>query len=219
MSDHSPSPPLGYRVVPARTTYLEMLRNEVPDRPVAPAGCSVELWRRPPPDEYRALFLAVGGEWGWTDRLLLGEDELRALLDDPSVEIVRLSCGGRVAGFAELERQADGEVEIVYFGLAPEFIGRGLGGFLLRWTINRAWRSGDPDGGPGTPETRRLWLHTCEFDHPGAAAVYQKAGFRIYDEQIEMQPYPEAFLDGRQARPSTTRPRLTTEATRDEPSQ
>jgi GNAT superfamily N-acetyltransferase len=215
MTDRSSLPGPGYRVVPARTTYLEMRRNEVPQEPAVPAECSVARWDRPPLDEYRALFLAVGGEWGWTGRLLLSDKELRALLDDPSIEIYRLSCGGRVAGFAELERQADGEAEIVYFGLMPEFIGRGLGGFLLRWTIHRAWQ----EAGPGAPETRRLWLHTCEFDHPGAVDVYRKAGFAVFDEQTEMQPYPEAFLAARQARPSTTRPRLTTEATRDEPSQ
>lgn len=174
-----------------RTTYLEMLRTEVPDEPDAPAGCSVGRWERPPLDEYRALFAAVGGEWGWTGRLLPNDGELRALLDDPSIEIYRLRLGSRAAGFAELERGAEGQVEIVYFGLAPEFIGRGLGGFLLRWTIHRAWQ-----GAAGEP-TRRLWLHTCEFDHPGALAVYQKAGFRVYDERTEMQPYPEAFLGGR----------------------
>ncbi len=182
--------PPGCTPVPVRTTYLEMLRNEVPEEPVAPAGCAAARWDRPPLDEYRALFLAVGGEWGWTGRLLLSDEELRALLDDPAIAIYRLSCDGRVAGFAEMERQADGEVEIVYLGLSPEFIGRGLGSFLLRWAIHRAWRSEDPNAGP----TRRVWLHTCEYDHPGALDVYRKAGFRVYKAQVELQPYPDPFL-------------------------
>jgi GNAT superfamily N-acetyltransferase len=202
MTDHSPSPLPGYTSVPVRTTFLEMLRNEVPEEPVSPAGCSVERWVRPPPDEYLALFRAVGGEWGWTGQLLLSDEELRALLDNPSVEVCRLTCDGRVAGFAELERQADGEVEIVYFGLAPEFIGRGLGGFLLRWAIHRAWQGTGPGAVQGAAPgadgegaaTRRLWLHTCEFDSHGALAVYRKAGFAVYDEQVEMETYPDAFL-------------------------
>jgi GNAT superfamily N-acetyltransferase len=181
--------PPGYRLVPVRTTYLEMLRNEVPVRPVVPAGCSVGRWRHPRPDEYRALFSAVGGEWGWTGRLLLRDDELRALLDDPWLEILRLRCGSKAAGFAELDRHIRGDVEIVYFGLAPEFIGRGLGGFLLRWAIHRAWQG----TGPGVP-TRRLWLHTCDYDHPDARAIYEKTGFRVYAEEVDTEPYPEAFL-------------------------
>jgi GNAT superfamily N-acetyltransferase len=198
VTDYDAELPPGYRLVPVRTTYLEMLRNEDPVEPEAPAGCSVELWERPPLDEYRALFRAVGGEWGWTGRLLLSDGELRELLDHPGIEIHRLICGSRPAGFAELDRRVPGEVEIVYFGLAPEFIGRGLGGFLLRWTVQRAWQ-GREDGvvdGPGGPaaSTRRVWLHTCEFDHSGAVAVYKKAGFHMFDERTEMEPYPEAFL-------------------------
>ena len=202
VTDETPTPasvPPGYTAVSVRTTFLEMLRNEVPEAPVAPEGCSVERWAHPPLDEYLTLFRAVGGPWGWTGRLLLGDEELRALLDDPAIEIYRLRCGTRVTGLAELERQADGEVEIVYFGLAPEFIARGLGGFLLRWAVNRAWLAGGSSGAGaggagGGDVTRRVWLHTCEYDHPGAVAVYQKAGFRVYDEHVEMEKYPDAFL-------------------------
>jgi GNAT superfamily N-acetyltransferase len=195
VSDYDAELPPGYRLVPARTTYLEMLRNEISAEPEAPAGFRPAHWERPPLDEYRALFRAVGGEWGWTGRLLLSDGELRELLDHPGIEIHRLTCGSRPAGFAELDRRVPGEVEIVYFGLAPEFIGRGLGGFLLRWTVHRAWQGPVADGPSGPAAlTRRVWLHTCEFDHPGAVAVYRKTGFRVFDERTEMEPYPEAFL-------------------------
>jgi len=198
VTDYDAELPPGYKLVPARTTYLEMPCNETPGYPEIPTDCAVARWERPPLPEYRALFRAVGGEWGWTGRLLLSDGDLRELLDQPDIEIYLLACGSRPAGFAELDRRVPGEVEIVYFGLVPEFIGRGLGKFLLRWTVQRAWRGreGDAADGPGGPavSTRRVWLHTCEFDHPGAVAAYRKAGFRIFDERTEMQPYPEAFL-------------------------
>jgi GNAT superfamily N-acetyltransferase len=195
VTDYDAELPPGYRLVPARTTYLEMPCNKIPLQPEAPASCAVARWERPPLDEYRALFRAVGSEWGWTGRLLPSDSELRELLDSPDIEVHRLTCGSRPAGFAELDRHVPGEVEIVYFGLAPEFIGCGLGGFLLGWTVNLAChgREGDESGGLAS-STRRVWLHTCEFDHPGAVAVYRKAGFRIFDERTEMQPYSEAFL-------------------------
>jgi GNAT superfamily N-acetyltransferase len=193
--DVSPSP--GFRLIPARTTYLEMLRDEVPDPPAPPPGWSVSRWRRPPLAEYRALFSAVGGEWGWAGRLLLGDEELRATLDDPSTEVYRLRRGSRVAGFSELCRRPEGQVEIVYFGLAPGFIGRGLGGFLLRWTIHRAWRGPGRRSRSANAATRRLWLHTCDHDHPSALAIYRRAGFHVYDERLEMSAYPEAFVERR----------------------
>ena len=47
--------------------------------------------------------------------------------------------GGSLAGYFEL-REDEGDVEIAYFGLAPEFIGRGLGGALLTRALEAAWQ-------------------------------------------------------------------------------
>ena len=48
-----------------------------------------------------------------------------------------------LAGYYELRRDTDGEDEIAYFGLLPEFIGRGLGGALLTSAIEEAWSRRD----------------------------------------------------------------------------
>ena len=190
--------PPGYVLVPVRTTHLEMLRNEVQVAPQPPAGWRVERWLRPAPDAYRDLFTAVGGEWGWTGSLLMTEHELAELLRDDRVEVWRLLSGDTAAGFVELDRRVPGEAEIVYFGLLREFIGRGLGGFLLRWTIHHAWTSpaadDAPGAGAGAGPTKRLWLHTCEYDHSGALAVYLKAGFRVFHEESGLEAYPEAHV-------------------------
>ena len=42
-----------------------------------------------------------------------------------------------LAGYYELRRDREGGVEIAYFGLLPEFIGRGLGGVLLTSAIEK----------------------------------------------------------------------------------
>ncbi len=171
-------------MVPVMTVYLEMRRNTVPNLPKAPAGCVIRRWRLPPLPAYRSLFTTVGGRWGWSGRLIMAEEELKALIHAGTTEVFRLRCDGQTAGFIELDRRDPGQTEIAYFGLLPEFIGRGLGKYLLDWTIHRAWHA--------SPE--RVWLHTCAYDHPAALAVYRKAGFTAYDEKIEMQPYPEDFL-------------------------
>jgi ribosomal protein S18 acetylase RimI-like enzyme len=87
-------------------------------------------------------------------------------------------CGGVPAGFIELDSRPtdnshDKEVEIAYFGLMPEFIGRGLGRYLLAWGIGKAFES----------DLGRLWVHTCNFDHPEALALYQRAGFEAYRQE------------------------------------
>jgi GNAT superfamily N-acetyltransferase len=144
----------------------------------------VRRWESPGTGEYRKLYGAVGGSWGWSGRLILEEEELQRILEAKTSEIYLLYSKCKVAGFAELDRRAGGEVEIAYFGLLPAFIGRGLGKFFLDWAVRRAWEG----------KTERLWLHTCRYDHPGAMAVYLKAGFSVRDERIEMQPYAEEFL-------------------------
>jgi GNAT superfamily N-acetyltransferase len=177
-------PPAGYRTIPVRTYYLEMKRNMAPKPPAPPPDCAVERWEKPGIAEYRELFAAVGGQWGWSGRLIMKEEEIKAILHARTTEVYRLRCHGATAGFAELDRGVPGQTEITYFGLIPGFIGRGLGKFLLNWAIHRAWE--------GTAE--RVWLHTCQYDHPGALSVYLKAGFNLYGEQVEMQPYPEEFI-------------------------
>lgn len=179
-------------MIPVRTTYLEM-RSRPQTEPVAlPPGCAVERWEKPGLAEYRGLFSAVGSEWGWSGRLIMKQGELKAILHAGTTEVYRLLCGGHVAGFAELDRGIAGpngprrgdQAEISYFGLLPAYIGHGLGRFFLDWTTRRAWEG----------DTERVWLHTCEYDHPRALAAYLKAGFSIFAEKTEMQAYAHEFM-------------------------
>ena len=88
---------------------------------------------------------------------------------------------GTPAGYFELERQAEGSVEIAYFGLLPQFVGRGLGGALLSAAVERGWEGG----------ARRVWLHTCSLDHAAALPAYQARGFRIFETETAVRDLPE----------------------------
>ena len=85
-----------------------------------------------------------------------------------------------LAGYYELRRDKEGGVEIAYFGLLPEFIGRGLGGALLTSAIEEAWSRRDGI------VTSRVWVHTCNRDHPQALANYQARGMIVY--KVEKEP-------------------------------
>jgi GNAT superfamily N-acetyltransferase len=80
---------------------------------------------------------------------------------------------GVPAGYFELERRAEVETELCYFGLILDFIGQGLGAWFLQQAIDAAWRR----------ETRRVFVHTSTFDHPRALGLYQRFGFRVYRRQ------------------------------------
>jgi GNAT superfamily N-acetyltransferase len=126
---------------------------------------------------YRFLYDAVGRNYDWSSRKKLSDAQLAALLEDPRLEVDVLMADGVPAGFAEFDRRVEGEIELVQFGLMPEFIGQGLGRWFLQWTIDRA-RSYGPN---------RFWLHTCTKDHPAALPNYLKAGFTIYKEEVKEQ--------------------------------
>ena len=161
-----PLPPIDITI-----TYLEMLAP--PDAPPVPAPLmKLALLRAEKPSAgfYLHLYDAVGRDWTWVERKHMPEEELGAIIRDERVEIYVAYVGGVPAGYAELDRRKPSDVELAYFGLMPEFIGRGLGRYLLDWAIRRAWSSG--------PE--RVWVHTCTEDHPRALPLYQRFGFQVF---------------------------------------
>jgi GNAT superfamily N-acetyltransferase len=164
-------------------TYLEMFARP-PARPLpTPAGKhAIMQVEHCPTGFYRYLYNTVGEKWLWFERRLVGDQTLAELLALPTIELFVLYVGGVPAGFFELDAAAAHETKLCYFGLAPDFIGRGFGPYLLQAAIDRAF-SARPIG--------RLWLHTSRFDHPKALRVYQRAGFVVYQRQ------PVSFADPR----------------------
>jgi ribosomal protein S18 acetylase RimI-like enzyme len=152
-------------------TYLEM--HERPSLPRVPAPIGVKLALMRAEDctvsFYRYLYETVGTPWLWYERRLWSDEALKAQIRKATTEIFVLHVGGVPAGYFELEAAAQ-ETELCYFGLIPEFIGRGLGPFMLQTAIDRAWER----------PIARLWVHTRTFDHPKALGHYQRAGFVVY---------------------------------------
>jgi len=162
-------------------TSLEMLSPPARPSVSAPMG-KLALMRLDPPtlSFYRYLYDTVGADWAWTDRRLMDDDDLADAILKESVEIYVLYSGGVPAGYTEIDRSDFENVEIKYFGLTPDFIGHGLGWYFLNWAIDKAW-----DGG-----SKRVWVHTCDLDHPRALPNYQKAGFVAFDRRPGSVAHP-----------------------------
>jgi GNAT superfamily N-acetyltransferase len=154
-------------------TFLEML-SPPPLGKAARDGLVVVHAVRPTVGYYRFLSDAVGRPWQWFGRRGWSDAQLTALIHDPREEIHVLHVQGVPAGFAELDRRTEGEIELVYFGLMPEFIGLGLGRWFLQETVDRAW----------SYQPKRLWLHTDTLDHPAALPLYRKVGFEVYRQEV-----------------------------------
>jgi GNAT superfamily N-acetyltransferase len=161
-----------------KTTYVQMLARQQRAVPPPREGLAVLHAKKLTLAYYRFLYDAVGNEWNWTSRKKLSEPSLAAIVNDPRDEVHVLMVDGVPAGFVELDRRVEGEIEISQFGLMREYIGQGLGKYFLQWAIDKAWSYGP----------KRLWLHTDSQDHPAALPNYLKAGFAIYKEEVKQQP-------------------------------
>lgn len=155
-------------------TYLEMTSRPASIPPTRPAQ-KIALLRaeKPTTSFYRYLYNTIGQDWLWWERRELSDEQLNEIIQDDQVEIYILYVAGVPAGYGELDRRSDDDIELAYFGLMPEFIGQKLGGFFLRWMIDQAW-SYNP---------KRIFVHTCTEDHPAAVHNYQRHGFEPYKQE------------------------------------
>jgi GNAT superfamily N-acetyltransferase len=150
-------------------TYMEMTAPPTrPTVPLPPGKHALLRVENPTIAFYRFLYNTVGETWLWTDRRRMSDEQLIAQVDHPEVELSVLYTGGQPSGFVELDRRPKPDINFAYFGLLNEFIGRGLGKYLLNWAVDQAWSYG--------PE--KLTVDTCTLDHPRAIGEYQRAGFR-----------------------------------------
>lgn len=113
-------------------TYLE--KRERPRRQnLKPSpGISIAQTIRPTVSFYRFLYNKVGGSWLWYERRQMRDDDLRAIIQNPRVEIYVLYVGGVPAGYAEIDLRMEPDIELAYFDIMPEFIGQRLGPFFIK---------------------------------------------------------------------------------------
>ncbi len=163
-----------YKTVKSTITFLKMSHH--PDQKISERP-GISLQEVPQPIEvskYRVLYSGVGEKLNWLDRILMDDKTLFKKINAASTHIFTFSINNTHAGYCELVNY-DNYVEILYFGLIPDFIGKGYGDYLLHKTIEKAW-SFQPSW---------IQLNTCDLDHPNALKNYLKAGFKPYRTMME----------------------------------
>ena len=152
------------------TYYLDMkspswLTGKKESRGLRVSECEIKAYQL-----NRFLYHYVGGPWEWTDKLPWSDEEWRTYAESDNLRTWVAYYKGSPAGYYELQLHG-GDVEIAYFGLAPGFIGRRFGGYLLTQAIETAW---------AWRGTKRVWVHTCTLDHRNALENYKARGMKVY---------------------------------------
>ena len=157
-----------------RVHYLRM--NDRPRyKPEKHYDLQMQLLPKPvDPRYYLELYQGVGLSFDWVDRLVISESELGKLLNRENVDIFVFLLEDNPCGYVEFLKGID-FVEILYFGLFPEYSGRGLGAPCLKMAVEYAWSF----------EPQWIELNTCDLDSEHALHIYKKVGFEEYTSRIE----------------------------------
>ena len=157
------------RRVVVDVTFLEMRHPSGEQAQPLPAGWSIELEKSPTVPLYRMLHDRIGRDYCWWMRQARSDADLKAILDQPERSLFLLKEGEDIRGFCEFEKRPYKTINLAYFGLMPEMIGRGIGRIFLSHALSLAWLL----------RPQRVTVNTCTADHPRALPGYLKAGFRI----------------------------------------
>ena len=170
----------GYYAVPAGKLVNAVTWFEMREPPPQAIATDVELAPVTPAeaDLCRSLFVAIGTPWLWSRAFGPGHGPYADSFDIANTYFARLER--RSIGIVAFESRDGRDVEITWFGLMPDAMGRKLGQGVMAAALALAWRSA-PD---------RVWLHTCSFDHPAATRFYSGCGFVPYATGFEIMDDP-----------------------------
>ncbi len=162
------------------TTWFLRFEGEVKSEISWPEGVQLVEAEIASPELNQFMFRAVGGRWRWFSRLSWDYQQWLDYVSAPQVRTWLLWVKGTPAGYIELLKHPDLSVEIKFFGLLPQFIGKGLGAALADAAVMLAaqWQAD------------RIWLHTCSADHPSALKNYQLAGFVVSHIESSIEALP-----------------------------
>ena len=129
-----------------------------------------------PPDFQlnKFFYREIGKKHRWVDRLVWNDKKWIDYLENSGVNTYTLKHKKDLIGYFEQIFDKDKlDCEIAYFGILEEYIGKQLGGYLLSEAIKISFNIG----------SKRIWVHTCSFDHKNALKNYLSRGMKVFKSE------------------------------------
>ncbi|GGN12924.1 GNAT superfamily N-acetyltransferase [Actinoplanes campanulatus] len=152
-------------------TYVEMTGSDQLARAEPAPGLALETLDRDSPLVVD-LQVKIGSPYGWKCADRTDQQWAAWYAEHPDRLFRLLTFHGEPAGLVAYDLHPGDGVEIETFGLVPDFVGRGLGGYALTLALEQAWKL--------APTVTRVWLHTSSLDHPHALRNYHRRGLRTF---------------------------------------
>ena len=166
------------RTEPLITTYLEMrsrdqLRPKRSDTRFQVRERTERDWRF-----NRDLYLQVGDQWDWVDKRSWADDQWKEYATAPSCghlphTVMTFSLAITNSFRTRKVESRSLTLDCCLNGSAEGWVAR-----LLTSAIEEAWSM--------EPKPSRVWVHTCNRDHPQALANYQARGMIVYKVEEEL---------------------------------
>ncbi len=162
-------------------TFLRQDRPSEGPVPTLPQDASLVRLGNPSVAFYRYLYATVGAPYIWWLRRTLPDAELAGIIQAAGVSIHVLYRENEPHGFFELDARGLDTVNLSYFGLMPQSVGKGLGTPFLRAALSAAWAHGP----------RSVTVNTCTADNARALPTYLACGFHIVRTSDEIWDVPD----------------------------
>jgi len=121
------------------------------------------------------FYKEIGKNHRWKDRLVWSDKNWIDYLNTVGISTYILKYKKDLVGyFEQIFHKNDFEIEIAFFGILEEYIGKKLGSYLLSEAIKKSFECG----------SKRVWVHTCSLDHKNALSNYLSRGMQIYKTEI-----------------------------------
>lgn len=168
---------MNYKKVIYNEVQVWFLRRHIPEKNDLDKDFQAILQNNINPEEYLKIYFEIGGrDWQWTERILLSKRKLIKKLNESFREIYYYYSENNLLGYFELDFSKE-EVEIVYFGLLPDAIGKGAGKAMMNSAFDIIKKH----------NRKTVMLHTCSGDSPQALDYYKKMGFEVFKTIYEDQ--------------------------------
>ena len=155
--------------------YLEILSLKNLNEVSSPNKDLIIEKINPPDIEINKFFYKnVGKKHRWVDRLEWDNLKWISYLENEKVDTYVLKSNDNLVGYFEaIKNEQNNSTEIAYFGIIEEFIGKGIGAYLLSEAIKICFQK----------KSKRIWVHTCTLDHKNALNNYLSRGMKIFKKE------------------------------------
>ena len=122
------------------------------------------------------FYKEIGKKCYWIDRLAWADQNWIEYVSNKNLITYILKNNDNLVGYCEIIlNKKKQESEIVYFGILEEYFGKKLGGFFLTEIIKKSFLL----------NTKRVWVHTCSWDHKNALKNYLSRGMKVFKSEIQ----------------------------------